>query len=244
MNANAMQPFGAALLAFMRGEDNAELILHREDGQQGRIPAGYFFREPAAFTAIEKTALEHCHGHVLDAGAGTGLHSLVLQQNGLRVTAIDIDRQVVEIMQRRGVTSVHCADIFEFHSGPFDTLLMLGHGIGMVETIAGLRRFLAHASRLIKPHGQCLLDSLDVTVTQDPVNLSYHQKNRQAGRYIGEIRMQFEHQGMIGPPCGWLHVDAITLQQEAEPQGWSCKVICAQDNGEYLARLTPKLSDE
>jgi len=116
--------------------------------------------------------------------------------------------------------------------------LMLGHGIGMVETIAGLDRFVAYAPRLLCENGQVLLDSLDVRVTHDPSNLAYHETNRRAGRYIGEIRMQSEFQGKAGPYYGWLQVDAETLKEHAEPAGWRCEVVHQEANGNYLACLT------
>jgi len=202
------------------------------------MPVSHFFREPAAFTTVEKTALQHCRGRVLDAGAGTGLHSLVLQQQGLDVTAIDISAQAVQIMGRRGVKDVHCADLFSYRAGPFDTLLMMGHGIGAVETVAGLDRFLAHVHGLLAPGGQVLLDSLDVRATSEPGNLAYQEANRQAGRYIGEIRIQLGYQGEQGPLCGWLHVDPETLTEHAEKAGWQCEVLVQEETGNYLARLT------
>jgi len=60
---------------------------------------------------------------------------------------------------------------------------------------AVLERFLAHAHRLLRSDGQLLLDSVDVRVTSDPLHLAYQEANRVAGRYIGEIRLQFEFRG-------------------------------------------------
>jgi hypothetical protein len=54
---------------------------------------------------------------------------------------------------------------------------MMGHGIGMVETLAGLDRFLAHARGWLSGDGQILLDSQDVRVTDDPKNLAYQGAN-------------------------------------------------------------------
>ncbi len=238
MNREAMDPFGLALLAYFEGGAEAQLILRRDDGQQALLPVGLFFRGPSEFTPIENAAMERCTGHVLDVGAGSGLHSLFLQRRGLAVTAIDISPHAVKVMKQRGITDVHGADVFGFRGGRFDTLLMLGHGIGMVETIAGLDRFLAHASRLLHQDGQVLLDSLDARVTNDPSNLAYEETNRRAGRYIGEIRMQSEFRGKAGPYYGWLQVDAETLKEHSEPAGWRCEVVHQEENGNYLARLT------
>ncbi len=233
-----MDPHGAALLAYFEGDTSAELIVHRDDGEQGRLPVSHFFRPPAAFTALEQAAVGLCRGHVLDAGAGTGLHSLVLQEQGLRVTAIDVSPQAVQVMARRGVRDVHCTDLFDYRGDPCDTILMMGHGIGMVETLAGLDRFLARAHELRSKEGQVLLDSLDVRVTHDAKNLAYQEANRRAGRYVGEIRVQVEYRGKKGPYCGWLQVDAETLTEHAVRAGWTCEEILRGDGGDYLARLT------
>ena len=198
-----------------------------------------FFRTAAEFTSIELAALDRCRGHVLDVGAGSGVHSLFLQARGQRVTAIDIDSQAVMVMEERGVQDVQCADVLEYDGGPFDTLMMLGHGVGMVEDLAGLSRFLDRARRLTRGGGRLLLHSLDVTRTRDPEHLSYHEANRRAGRYVGEIRMRFEYDGSRGPYCGWLHVDPRTLEEQAKRAGWSMETIVDEESGDYLASLAP-----
>jgi len=233
-----MEPFGMALRAYFEGDTSAELIIRRDDGLESPLPVSFFFRDPSGFTNIDHAALERCMGHVLDVGAGAGVHSLVLHGKGFPLTAIDISPQTVDILKQRGLKDVHCADIFGFREGRFDTLLMMGHGIGMVETIEGLDRFLAHVRGLLSEEGQVLLDSLDVRVTEDPKNLAYHEANRQARRYIGEIRMQFEYQGRKGPYCGWLHIDPATLKEHAVKQGWDCEVLMEEASGDYLARLS------
>jgi len=238
MNAIAMEPFGRALLAYLGGDSSANLIVRRDDGKEAAVPVRLFFRDESGFTEMERMAMELCEGRVLDIGAGAGSQSAVLQRKGHLVTAIDISPEAVAVAGRRGVTDVLCADILSFEGGPFDTLLMMGHGIGMVETIEGLKRFLVRAHSLLAANGHLLVDSLDVRVARDSKNLAYHEANRNAGRYIGEIRMQFEFQGQKGPYCGWLQVDAETLREHSESTGWQCEVVHEGENGDYLARLT------
>lgn len=237
MDPAAMEPFGEALLVYFQGETRAQLLIRRDDSLETPVPVELFFRHPADFSSIEKEAIERCGGCVLDIGAGTGLHSLVLQRRGLRVTALDLVPQAAEIMRRRGVKDVRRADCFDFREGCFDTLLMLGHVIGLVETIAGLGRFLRHARGLVSEGGQVLLDSMDVRASVEAANVAYHEANRKAGRYVGEIRLQFEFRGRKGPFCGWLHVDADTLEQEARAAGWLSRVIQRGPDGNYLACL-------
>ncbi len=237
MNPAAMTPFGLALLAYSKGRAGAELVLWRDDGLREALPAAHFFRGSSEFSAIETTALDRCCGRVIDVGAGAGIHSLALQARGLAVTSIDVCPEAVEVMVSRGVRDARVADVFDYSDDPFDTLLLMGHGIGMVQDVAGLDRFLAHARNLVRPGGQILLESVDAGRTSSPRHTSYHEANRRAGRYIGEIRMRIEFQETVGPMYGWLLVDSVTLAGRARLAGWDTEVLVEQETGEYLARL-------
>gem|GEM_PF-4463503 len=99
MNPQAMVPFGEALRAYFEGDTDAQLINQRDDGQATPIPVSVFFREPRQFTPIDRAALDRCAGDILDVGAGTGLHSLVLQERGKHVTAIDVNPGAVQVIR-------------------------------------------------------------------------------------------------------------------------------------------------
>lgn len=237
MNPEAMKPYGLALSDYDKGNISATLIIYRDDGRKDELPMSTFFRQPQEYD-LERTALNLCYGHVLDISAGTGIHTLFLQERGVLVCAIDICSEAVLIMQKRGVSDVRQADILLFEDGKFDTVIMMGHGIGVVENIRGLVSFLEHIPRLLKPNGQILLTSLDIRITNDPVHLEYQKRNLSSGRYFGEIRMQFEYKSIRGPLFGWLHIDAETLSCYALKTGFNCNVIQRQPDGNYLARLT------
>ena len=237
MDPNAMGPHGRALQDRFNGKEGVTIIAHREDGLRSDLPVGPFFRQPADFSSLEQAAMALCRGRVLDVGAGAGCHSLYLQEQGHDVLAVDIAPAAVEIMRKRGVSQVRCSDIFALDEGPFDTLLLMMHGIGLVETLSGLDRFLDHARKLVAHDGQIVLDSLDVGVTSDPVHIAYQEANRRAGRYAGEIRMRFEYLGRTGAQFGWLHVDSETLAEHAKQANWGCRVVRREASGDYLAQL-------
>jgi SAM-dependent methyltransferase len=232
-----MTPFGLSLRSYFHGVKGAEVEIRREDGLTAPLPAGYFFREEPDLSGIETEALKLCRGHVLDIGAGAGTHSLALQKKGFRVTAIDIDPELVKILFSRGVKNIRQADFFEFEEGTYDTLLMLGHSIGICGDLAGLDRFLHQAKKLLKPGGQILLDTTDVSKSTDPQNLTYHEANLKLGRYIGDIVFRMEFGRIIGPFFHWLHVDPGMLKEKAEKAGWQVEILMELENGEYLARV-------
>jgi len=238
MDPAAMQPYGAALTAYHAGATDATLLVRRDDGLETPMPVSFFFRTPEQFSAIEAAALDLCHGAVLDVGAGSGVHSLVLQSRGLDVSALDINPDALRILAERGVEDVRRGDILRFDGERFDTVLLLGHGIGMVESLDGLREFLRRMRDLVAPTGQLLIETVDVRATDDPVHLAYHERQRHAGRYVGEIGIQFEFQNVAGPFCTWLHVDPDTLREAAAASGWTCEIVMQGEVGDYLARLT------
>jgi SAM-dependent methyltransferase len=237
MDPAAMKPFGRALADYFNGDTAAEFCIYRDDGRPSRLPAAIFFRE-ATDINIDKVALDNCHGYVLDVGAGMGIHSLYLKDNGFTVCSVDISPEACEIMRKRELEGVRCVDITGLKAGPFDTVLVLGRGIGMVETVDGLDYFLKCIRGLVKKDGRILLNSCDVAWSTAPEDLSYHEINRQAGRYIVEVRMYFEYKGERGPLHGWLHVDSVTLAQHAAEAGWQCEVLLEEEDSNYLAVLT------
>ncbi|MBN1932042.1 MAG: methyltransferase domain-containing protein [Desulfobacterales bacterium] len=240
MNLISIEPYRRALLDFYDGDTLAKIVIYRDDGSRETHLLKNYFSEPSSFSTLEKTALKLCSGRILDVGAGAGRHSLALQEQGRSVYAIDISPEAVEIMSKRGVKNVRCIDIYELEKEKFDTLLLMMHGVGIVENLLGLSRFLKHVYSLITPNGQILLDSLDMRRTKNLVDLAYQEFIYKKGRYIGENRLQFEYKGIKGPPFGWLHIDPQTLTDQALEASLCCRVIYMGKSGDYLAQLSPR----
>lgn len=232
---------GRALWDFFRGDRSASLVLHSDLGEHDEIPVSVFFREPPNFFPFDKAALELCRGRVLDVGAGTGVHSLVLQARGFSVCAIDILPQAIDIMQKRGVRQAYLADAFGLAAATFDTVLMLMNGIGIVGDLDGLDRFLYGAHRLLGPGGQILVDSADLRPRREAARRVPGYPRRADGRYIGEAQIQLEYRGEKGEPFPELYVDPDTLAHYAERNGWESEVVFRGEAGGYLARLTERL---
>ena len=225
--------------AYHRGNRDASIVVY-DDYERDEVPIAYFFREEKEFPEMEQVALRHCRGRVLDVGAGSGCHSLALQERGLEVVAIEVLPGLVEILQERGVRDARVATWMDLAAEPFDTVLMMMNGLGLAETLLGLRRFFREARRLVKPGGQVLADSTDVRVYMESKAGESGRSVRPDGRYLGELHFQLEFQGRKGPPFGQLYVDPETLARYAESEGWDCAILRAPDEyGHYLARLTP-----
>jgi 2-polyprenyl-3-methyl-5-hydroxy-6-metoxy-1,4-benzoquinol methylase len=233
--SDAYSPHGAALLDCFRGETSAMLICH-QDGVRDDVPAGFWLRE--TIDLLESRALDLCRGRVLDVGAGAGVHTLELQRRGIDVTAIDIAQECVEIMRERGVRKAEAVDLYTLEARPFDTILCLCNGLDKVGRLADLPRFLGRMRALLAPDGQLIADSFDLRVGADAARLAVLSRKEEAGRYFGEVDLQFEYKGRTGTPFTVLHIDLETLSYIAEQHAWQCELI-GSDGGHYLVRMHP-----
>lgn len=221
---------GQAIFNYYHKRESHQLWINNKYGPKEEMPVEAYFREEEDMPDIEWLALEQSHGKVLDIGAGAGSHSLLLQEQDIDVTAIDISLLSVNVMKSRGVKSALQADIYKFNQGKFDTLLLLMNGIGLAATIADLKRLIAHLKTLLNEGGQILFDSSDVAYLYEG-NLPEHG-------YYGEIQYQYEYNNLKSDWFSWLYIDENTMQTIAQEAGFDMKVLLEDENGQYLARLT------
>ncbi len=210
---------------------NHKLLLYNNYGPKEEMPIALFFRDMEKMPTIETKAMSLCKGKVLDIGAGVGSHALILQKQGIDVTAIERSALAVEIMKKRGVRKAIAGDIFALADMKFDTLLLMMNGIGLVGNLDGLKYFLQHAKTLLLPGGQLLFDSCDILYL-------YQGGPTPTDRYYGEISFRYEYKNKIGEWFKWLYVDQQTLETVATKTGWHCQVIYEDDKDQYLVRLT------
>lgn len=226
-----LEPFGQALLAFWHGNQSATLTHEYRTGQKKSLPVSEFFRTCNDLYPTEK-AFGYCRGRILVVGAGTGVHALELDKQGYEVTAIDICPQAVQIMRERGIKEVRHQDFLSFAGETYDTILMLGHNIGLCETLDGIKEVLQRCEILLRPGGQLIVNSVSESENPDAPN--------HVG-YPGELEFRLCHDGNLGPWMRWLHVDFDTLALHAMECGWSTKKLIDTEEGFFLARLEPDL---
>ena len=146
---------------------------------------------------IEQRALDMAKGRILDVGAASGCHSLVLQEHGLDVTAIDISPLSVETMKERGVKKVLEQNFFTM-DGQYDTILMLMNGIGIVGTLERMPEFFKQLDKILAPGGQVLCDSSDISYVFEDEDGMIDIPNEM--NYYGEHSFQMQYKDTIGEP--------------------------------------------
>jgi len=228
-------PFETAFFDYLNGNKDAELLVENNKGDDEIMPVRYFFRSIDEMPELEKQALKLCSGKVLDVGAGSGCHSLHLQNNGFDVTGLDIKPGFTEVMQKQGIRKTITKDIRDFKVNDFDTILMLMNGIGFTQTLDQLGEVLKKWRQELKKSAQIILDSTDLLYLYQDEDGSCAIELTE--NYYGEVVYQVVYKGIKGEPFKWLFVDYSNLSFYAEEAGFRSELIFEDDHSNYLARL-------
>ncbi len=194
------------------------------------MPVEVYFRDFDDMPDLEQIALDLCDVNVLDVGACAGAHSAFLQGQGHEVTALDNSEGCIKTLKARGISNVLAVDFFELPRSNYGTILMLMNGLGLAGSLDNLIPMLNHLKTLLRPGGYVLADSSDISYL-------YQDTSQPEGRYLGEVRFQFQYNDIKGDWFDWLYIDYETLQQYTAIAGWSTELLFADDDGSYLARM-------
>lgn len=236
MNQN-QDPMGQAIYDYYRKGEAETLRVFSPMFEEDELPVQTLFRSFEEMPLIEQTALQMASGRTLDVGAGSGCHSMVLQEKGLDVTAIDISPLSVQTMQERGVKRALLQDFFTFEE-QFETVLMLMNGAGMVGTVERLPLLFQQLDRILAPGGQLLCDSSDLCYLFEDEDGIIELPDMDG--YYGELVYQLQYKNIKGEPFPWLYVDADTLSQQALACGYQMEIVAQGEHYDYLARITKK----
>ena len=204
---------------------------------EDEIPVKQLFRNFTEMPALEQEALRMSKGRILDVGAGSGCHSLALQEMGKTVKAIDISPLSVEVMLKRGVKDACLENFFnEQFSGSFDTILMLMNGSGIVGKIANLPIFFHTLKRLLAPGGCVWMDSSDLRYLfeDEDGNLDIDIDDD----YYGEVDFRMQYKNIRGDRFDWLYLDFQTLSLHAANNGFKAEKIREGEHFDYLAKIS------
>ena len=228
-------PIGQAIYHYFHYNDNTPIKVNTNITEGEELPVSHLFRKYPKMPFLEKEALRLVKGKVLDVGAGSGAHSLYLQNNGFDITSIDVSELSCEIMKEQGLKNVMCDDIWTFEADGYDTIIFMMNGIGLVKNLEGLQVFLEYIKSFLSSNGQILLDSSDIKYMFYDDDSLWLDMNF---AYYGELEYQLTYKHYTSKTFPWLFVDFDRLRSIAIKCGWNVELIYEDDHFHYLARLT------
>jgi SAM-dependent methyltransferase len=234
--------FGMILMAcWEHGGEPGQVkeLIERDDGYLDAMDAARYFDGPATWGHLGNWACDQARGRVLDVGSGAGRHALHLQERGHPVVALDISPLAAEVCRRRGVREVvtgTIADLVARGGGPFDSFLMLGGNLGLLESAEKAGLVLETLARLATPDATIVGQGLDPYRTDNALHLGYHQRNRALGRMGGQIRMRVRHQDVATEWFDYLFTSIDELNGLLERSPWRLDRY-EMDGAAYIAVL-------
>ncbi len=224
-------PFVEALMDYVECQTEHSLMLHNSYGEPEEMSVEVFFREGEDLSELEQLALSACTGSILDLGAGAGALSMVLQDQNQCVTALENDAGCVQLMQALGVNKVKHQDFWDYKD-QFDTVLAMMNGLGLAGTLDVVPKFLQKCMALLKPGGQLIFDSSDISY------LYAGEAEDKAFDYYGEVRYRYEYKNQLGDWFDWVYVDEDTLFGICKELKLNFEVLYTDDYQQYLGRIT------
>jgi len=229
--------FGRMLLAHHQGHDGSHFI-ERSDGLLDEFPSGAYFG--ADWSEGEKQAMNLVRGRVLDVGCGAGRHSLRLQKQGHKVTAIDVSPLAIRVCRVRGVRDARILDIACLNRLParsFDSVIMFGNNFGLVGTPFRARGIMKALHRITAPGAKIFAGSLNPHQTSNLLHLAYHGWNRAHNRPAGLTRLRVRFGTRVGPWIDWLHVSPAEMKKILGGTGWKMARRLGDKSPGYVAVL-------
>lgn len=227
-------PIGQAIQDYAKNKKPFDIIVSSDLCDDDIIPIEVLFRKEEEMPELELRALDQCRGHVLDIGAGAGVHSLALQDRGHQVSAIDVSAGAVAYMQQNGIKAQQI-DFYNLkNEGKYDTILSLMNGMGLAKNLDNLSNFLKKVYELLAPGGRFVADSTDVKYLYEDEEGGYWLDLNSA--YYGNFKFQMHYKKESGPEFEWLYIDYDTLHQKATACGFKCRRVYSVEEN-FLAVL-------
>jgi SAM-dependent methyltransferase len=212
-------------------------IIERDDGLINGAPADHYLGDPHEWQPHDHRAVRLCRGHVLDVGCGAGRVALELQRRGRAVTGLDISPGAIEVARGRGLRDTVCTtvDAYAASTARYDTFLLLGNNVGLLENRDRAPVFLSALATLANPGARIVAQGTDPYGTTDPVHVAYHRRNRERGRLGGQLRLRLRYRLLATEWFDYLVCSVDELAALLAGTRWRLSWIDAADRPYYLA---------
>jgi SAM-dependent methyltransferase len=214
-------------------------IVEREDGFIAATDAIRYFTTRDEWPVHEVWACDEAKGRVLDIGCGAGRHAVDLWERGIEVVGLEPSRAAADVARDRGVPVIDgTIDTLCGDHGTFDTFLLLGNNLGLLESRERTETVLDRLADVSRSGARVFAAGTDPYATTAPEHLAYHAANRAAGRMGGQLRLRVRDRHAATDWFDYLLVSPDELAELIAPTVWRLDEVRPGDGAGYLAVLT------
>ena len=225
--------FGKALWDYWTKNEPEDLITWTHLTEPEILPVAYLFRNFDEMPVSEQIALQNAFGKILDVGAGSGIHSLCLQEQNKDVTALEWSPVSSKVMRERGVKKVVNQNFFEYNpKEKYDTILFLMNGVGIIQKAKFLGKLFIKIKNLLTAGGQALIHSSDLKYLYETGSGYLMPENN----YYGDLQFYIKYKGET-ESFNWTYIDENTLRIVARQNGFETEKLHESDEGDFLLRV-------
>jgi hypothetical protein len=119
----------------------------------------------------------------------------------------------------------------------FDTLLLLGHNFGLMESKDKAKKILSRLFSIMPAGCRIIAETMDPHTTNNPVHLVYHKKNIARSRMPGQINIRVRFKNFTGPWFDYLFVSLKELKSIISGTGWKIEKVFKDKSPTYIVIL-------
>jgi SAM-dependent methyltransferase len=196
-------------------------IVERDDGFLSVVDGAHYFAPLETLSPPDLWACERVTGRVLDVGCGAGRHAVHLMAKKYDVTGVDPSPGAVDVASSRGVPVIQGTIDDLTASGTFDTALLMGNNLGLLEGGERGRQVLDKLAALVRPGGRLIGSGVDPSTESDPEHLAYQARNRARGRMPGQLRVRVRYRCLSTQWFDYLHASPEELRTLTAGTAWT-----------------------
>jgi SAM-dependent methyltransferase len=213
--------FGRILRDALEGKDSS-YIIERDDGFIRHASGVPLIQPYEEWHETEKEAIIGREGPFLDIGCGVARVRDYVKSQEVEYYGIDLSPIAVDIYQKRGHKNVFLmsADNINFDSPLFKTVVLYGNNFGLVGSPEGVVKMLKQLHMITTKDDVILAGSRDPEVTDNPMHLDYHAKNRAEGIAPCQVRLRNRYKDEVDDWWYLYFCGLDTMNGLAKQAGW------------------------
>lgn len=197
------------------------------------------------WSPVEQELINHARNPVIDLACGAGRVGLYLQDKEYEVLSVDASQGAVETAKKRGIQNVKMVSLENLQvlrsHRLFETATLFGNDFGLVRNPKAAKRILNNIDSITTNTGRLLVVACNPYLTNDPVHLEYHDRNRRIGKLPGQLTIRLLVEDEVGDWFEYLFVSPEEMENILKGTRWKISEIITHKSTPSFGAILDKI---